>query len=180
MDRRPVLLAFWRKQRTYQSLLDGDKRFMSTGELTISRVHNRAAGFARHLALPDTEHLRSAGRADTLGSRTTVLHFDGFGIPDLFLRPALHTVSLHLCRPPCRLKRRIAEDSAAVNAKKRLPPNPGCGTGWRERWSICHPITRGRGIRSIQRTRRRISYHVIRRKRSIDPKGDSPSAGLSW
>ena len=48
------------------------------------------------LTLPYSEHLGATSRAHTLGRRLTVLHGYGLGILHFSLRPALHTVSLHL------------------------------------------------------------------------------------
>jgi len=47
------------------------------------------------LAIPYFEHLAAASRAHSLGRRLAILHGDGLGILDIYLRSALYTISLH-------------------------------------------------------------------------------------
>ena len=54
---------------------------------------------AAYLALANTEHLGTAGRADALGGRLTVFHGDGLGVFHLLFAPTLHTVCLHVDSP---------------------------------------------------------------------------------
>ena len=53
-------------------------------------------GYAsKDLALADPEHLRTAGWADTLGCRLSILHGYGFGVFHFPLGTVLHAICFH-------------------------------------------------------------------------------------
>lgn len=75
------------------------------------------------LSLPDSEHLGTALRADTLSRRLLVLHGDFLGILDFNLFPAFHAIRSHiytslLIKAVLLPRRVVTIESSSLKAKE--------------------------------------------------------------